>query len=211
MDTPQITKEAIRAAMQALGQDGKEITYRLVYEALGLENEAQQAIVRSRISDMRRHGEVTRLAPGYFAYNFEHRPREARTYAVMWRYVRAAKPGWTISECAMMTRVSYTRALRYCNWLQEEGYIERQGKDARQATTWRATLKANQSPETPYPPLREPDPYAKERSAAATITRLLLCSDPHSRHTARRIVDAAHILLARFERQANTVTEVENA
>lgn len=211
MDTAQVTKEAVRAAMRALGQDGKEITYRLVYEALGLESEAQQAIVRSRISDMRRHGEVTRQAPGYFSYNFDYRRTEGKTFPAIWRYVRAAKPGWTLSDCALMTRVSYTRVLRYCTWLQEEGYIERQGKAANQANTWRATRKAEQTPETPYPPLRETDPYARERSAAATITRLMLCSDPHSRHTARRIVDAAHILLVRFEKRAYNVTKNEKA
>lgn len=212
MDTgKQVSKNAVRAAMQALGEGGKEISYRLLYEALGLENEAQQSVVRSRISDMVRHGEITRTRVGCFVYNFKHRPREGKSYEKLWRFVRAAKPGWSIAECSMMTRLSYTQAHRYCTWLEGEGYIERQGKDARQATTWRATLKAVHTPETPFPPLRETDPFSKERGAAATITRLMLCADPYSPHTARRIVEAAHALLARFEKQANTVTEIENA
>lgn len=212
MDTrKEVGKEAVRAALQALGKDGKEISYQLVYEALGLKNEAEQAVVRSRISDMTRHGEVKRTRTGCFTYDFRHRPREGKSYETLWRFVRKAKPGWAISECAMMTRVSYTQALRYCNWLAEEGFIERMGRDDRNAATWRATVKADQTPETPYPPIRATDPFAKERTAAATITRLMLCADPYAPHTARGIVEAARVLLARFEKQDNSVTEPENA
>lgn len=195
----EVSKDAVRAALQALGEGGKEISYRLVYEALGLESEAEQAVVRSRISDMTRHGEVKRTRTGCFTYDFKHRPREAKSYEALWRFVRKAKPGWSLSECAMMTRVSYTRALRYCRWLEEEGYILRDGKDERNASTWRATVKADKTPETPYPPLRETDPFVRERAAAATIARLLLCADPYAKRTAQGITEACKVLLARFD------------
>ena len=208
MDTrKEVSKEAVRAALQALGEGGKEISYRLVYEALGLENDAEQAVVRSRISDMTRHGEVKRTRTGCFTYDFKHRPREAKSYETLWRFVRKAKPGWSLSECAMMTRVSYTQALRYCNWLAEEGFIARAGRDDRNAITWRATVKADKSPETPYPPLRETDPFARERAAAATIARLLLCADPYAKKTAQSITEACKVLLARFDKSR---TENEN-
>lgn len=99
----------------------------------------------------------------------------------------------------MMTRVSYTQALRYCNWLAEEGFIARTGRDDRNAVTWRATVKADKSPETPYPPLRKTDPFARERAAAATIARLLLCADPYAKRTAQGITEACKVLLARFD------------
>lgn len=209
MDTrKEVGKEAVRAALQALGEGGKEISYRLVYEALGLESEAEQAVVRSRISDMTRHGEVKRTRTGCFTYDFRHRPREAKSYETLWRFVRKAKSGWTISDCALMTRISYTQAMRYCNWLEEEGFVERTGRDSRNATTWRATAKADKTPETPYPPLRETDPFARERAAAATIARLLLCADPYAKKTAQNITEACRILLARFDKES--VTENEN-
>mgnify|MGYP000289592251 FL=1 len=195
----EVSKEAVRSALQALGEGGKEISYRLVYEALGLESEAEQAVVRRRISDMTRHGEVKRTRTGCFTYDFKHRPREAKSYEALWRFVRKAKPGWSLSECAMMTRVSDTRALRYCRWLEEEGYILRDGKDERNASTWRATVKADKTPETPYPPLRETDPFVRERAAAATIARLLLCADPYAKRTAQGITEACKVLLARFD------------
>ena len=202
-----ITVEMIRAAMQSLGAGGKEVSYQLIYEALELDSESMQAVVRSKINDMTKHGEVERVRLGCFTYNFKHRPREAKTFEILWRFVRKAKPGWTLSECAMMTRESYTRALRYCTWLEEEGFVIPIGKAERNATAFRCTAKADQTPETPYPPLRAADPFAKERTAAATITRLLLCADPRSRKTARDITDACRILLERFE----PVTKNENA
>lgn len=208
MDTrKEVSKEAVRAALQALGEGGKEISYRLVYETLGLENDAEQAVVRSRISDMTRHGEVKRTRTGCFTYDFKHRPRESKSYETLWRFVRKAKSGWSISECAMMTRISYTHALRYCNWLAEEGFIIQAGRDARNAVTWRATSKADKTPETPYPPLRETDPFARERTAAATIARLMLCADPYAKKTAQSITDACKVLLARFDKNR---TENEN-
>lgn len=209
MDTrKKVGKEAVRTALQALGEGGKEISYRLVYEALGLESEAEQAVVRSRISDMARHGEVKRTRTGCFTYDFKHRPREGKSYETLWRFVRKAKSGWTISDCALMTRISYTQAMRYCNWLEEEGFVERTGRDSRKATTWRATIKADKTPETPYPPLRETNPFARERAAAATIARLMLCADPYAKKTAQNITEACRVLLARFEKES--VTENEN-
>lgn len=127
--------------------------------------------------------------------------RKAKGYETMWRFVRKAKPGWSVSGCAMMTGVSYTKALRYCNWLEGEGFIKRMCRDERNAVAWRATVKADQNPETPCPPIRKADPLAKERMAAATITRLMLCADPCAPRTARGIVEAARVLLARFEKQ----------
>lgn len=206
-----VTLEMVRNAAQALGEGEREISYRQIYEALGLTNDAQQAVVRTRVSNMAKHGEIKRTKPGCFVYDFKHRPREAKTYAVLWRFVRAAKPGWDVSGCAMLTRISYTQVLRYVSWLENEGYVEHAGRNAKRAVLYRATAKAAASPETPYPPMREADPFQKERAAAASITRLMLCADPHAPKTARSITDACRVLLARFEKSgAESVTENEN-
>lgn len=207
----EVTIDMVRKAVRALGDGGREVSYRQVYEALGLENEAEQAVVRSRISSMKRHGEVRRVRPGVVTYDERHRPRESRMHSVIWRFVRTAKAGWSISECALMTRVSYTHILRYVTWLEGAGFVERAGRDSRRATLFRATGKAQATPETPYPPVRETDPFQKERTAAATITRLMLCADPYAPRTARVITDAAKVLLARFSKITHElVTENEN-
>lgn len=207
----EVTIDMVRKAVRALGDGGREVSYRQVYEALGLENEAEQAVVRSRISSMKRHGEVRAARPGVVTYDEQHRPREGRMHSVIWRFVRTAKAGWSISECALMTRVSYTHILRYVTWLEGAGFVERAGRDSRRATLFRATGKAQATPETPYPPVRAADPFQKERTAAATITRLMLCADPYAPRTARTITEAANVLLARFSKITHElVTENEN-
>ena len=202
----EVTKETVRLAMQALGNGGHEVSYMQVYEALSLTSENQKAVVRTRLSDMLRHGEVVRVKAGCFTYNTKHKAREGKTYVTMWRFVRASKPGWSVTDCAMMTRVSYTQALRYVAWLEGEDYVARAGRNDKRAILYRATPKASASPETPYPPLRETDPFQKERAAAASITRLMLCADPYAPKTGKTIVEACQVLIARF----GAITKDEN-
>ena len=98
-----------------------------------------------------------------------------------------------------------------CHGWKNEGYVERAGRNEKRAILYRATTKAAASPETPYPPIRESDPFQKERTAAATITRLMLCADPYAPKTARSIRDACRVLLDRFEKGgAESVTKNEN-
>ena len=106
-----------------------------------------------------------------------------------------------------MVRADYTRELRYAAWLEEQGYIQRIGRNGKNAVTYRGTSKADMTPETPYPPYKETDPFQKERAAAATIARLLLCADPYAKKTAQSITEACKVLLARFDKNR---TENEN-
>ena len=207
MEDRTITMEMVRLAFQSFGAGGVQISNAQLYDALGITSEVEMARMRARINSMVSHGEVNRVGSGVYTYNYNHRPREAKTYTVLWRFVRSHKPGWTVKECALLTRISYTQASRYFSWLEEEGYLERAGRDTKKAVLYRATTKAAASPETPYPPLREADPFQKERTAAATITRLMLCADPYAQKTARTIAEACQVLLARF---GGTVTENEN-
>lgn len=211
MEGRPVTLEMVRQVAQTLCEGDNVVSNHQIFVALALNCEPEKARARSRISNMIKHGELTREADGLYRYNFAKRPRDPKTHIAIWRFVRKAKPGWSITECAMMTRVSYTRALRYCTWLVEEGYIARFGKDARNAVTYRATDKADKSPETPYPPLRETDPFAREKAAAVRIVDSLLRADPYAKKTARNITEACHILLARFEKNsAENHTENEN-
>ena len=204
-----VTMESLRAALQSFGSSGQEISNAQLYAVLELDSETEKARMRSRIKNMILHGEVTRTRDGFYTYNHKYRPRESKTLVTLWRFVRKSKPGWSLNDCTMMTRVSYTQAMRYVTWLEGEKFVTRTGKNERNAITYRATPKADASPETPYPPLRATDPFQKERVAAATIARLLLCADPYAVKTAREITDACRTLLARFGKDEN-VTENEN-
>lgn len=206
-----IETEELRRVIRSLGEGGKEISYQLIYESMGLENEAEKDVVRSKVTTMVKHGEIERTERGAFKYNFKRSYRKNCGYDTLWRFVRAAKPNWSVEECSLLTRISYPHASRYVSWLEEEGYVCRVGRNSKHAITYANTTRARQSPETPYPPIRETDPFAKERIAAATITRLMLCSNPYSAKTARLITDACHTLLARFEKNgAECRTEIEN-
>lgn len=202
--------ETVRTALRSFGAGGQEIHQSQLYDALGLTAEPEKARVRRRIADLLRHGEVTRVRDGVFIYNEKHRPREAKALVAIWRFVRKAKPGWSVNDCALMTKVSYTRVLRYCTWLEEHGFVARVGKNERNAVTYRGTLKADQQPETPYPPQKDTDPFARERVAAASITRLMLCADPYAPKTAREISEACNILLDRFGKNCTENENVNN-
>lgn len=202
-----VTQDMVRSALQSFGTDGQIVSNAQLYDALGLEAEPEKARLRTRINDMIKFGEVERVESGCYRYNFKHRPRTNKSFPAIWRFVRKSKPGWSLSECALMTRIGYTQVLRYCGWLEKQDYIVRVGKNDSNAITYRATPKADQAPETPWPPLRDTDPFAREKSAAASIARLMLCHDPYAAKTARDIVAACKTLLNRFEK---TVIENEN-
>jgi predicted MarR family transcription regulator len=62
---------------------------------------------------------------------------------LIWRAIRAQRPGWTMHDLAQVTRLSDTHAVKYCYWLYPAGYIARNGqRDS--ATLWRATKKAKE-------------------------------------------------------------------
>lgn len=202
-----VTQDMVRSAMQSFGTGGQIVSNAELYSALGLEAELEKARLRTRVNDMVKHGEVERVESGCYRYNFKHRPRTNKSFPAIWRFVRKSKPGWCLGDCSLMTRFNCTQVLRYCTWLEEQGFIVRIGKNDDNAITYRATPKADQNPETPWPPLRETDPLAKEKAAAASVARLMLCHDPYAAKTARDIVTACKTLLNRFEK---TVTENEN-
>ena len=203
----ELTSESIRFALRNFGKGGQEISHAMLFEALGLTKEGDKARLRNRINDMARMGEVIKVRPGAYTYNFKYRPRESRSLPAIWRFVRKAKPGWCLKECALMVRVDYTQVLRYAAWLEDQGYIQRVGHNEKRAVTYRATSKADMTPETPYPPYRETDPFQKERAAAATIARLMLCADPYVQKTAHGILEACNVLQARFSRPMNENNE----
>ena len=192
--------------VQALGKDGAEVSNHMIFNALSIDTEQKKARVRARIGGMVRHGELTRMKDGVYVYNFNRRPRNPRTYCAIWRFVRKAKPGWSLNDVCTMTRVSYTQVRRYCDWLQEEGYISTVGRE-KNSILYRASHKADLNPETPFPPLRETNPFEQENNAAVQIINALLKQDPYSVKTAKIITKAARTLLERFEK---TITQSEN-
>lgn len=196
------TLEAVRNAMRALAAGGNQVSNAQLYVTLGLTTEAEKVRCRRRVDTMLRRGELSRVQDGVFTYDEKRAeaPRHAHLYESLWRFVRKSKPGWDVKKCSLLTGVTYTTARRYVLWLEEEGYVARAGKTGAN-NAYRSTAKADQTPETPWPPIRQTDPFEKERAAAALIARLMLCENIESRHTARRITEACNTLLQRFHKQ----------
>lgn len=198
-----ITPELIRVAFKAFGKDNQEITNAQIYEVLEARNDADQAKIRTRIAEMVRHGEVTKVSPGTHKYNYEYKIRGsivAAGYVKIWRFIRQAKEGWTIKECSLMTGKDNSHVGKYINWLESEGYIKSIGKKE-QARCFMATQKAKMSPETPMPTYKDSDPFEQERAAGAKIVRLLLCDNLYSPLVAQKIIDCCEILQKRFNKQ----------
>ncbi|WP_156360633.1 hypothetical protein [Dethiosulfatarculus sandiegensis] len=173
------------------------MTNRQLFEALGLETEPEKARLRRRIDTLVRRKELIRISPGVYRYNADAAPkRNGEGYKRVWRAIRSSKPGWGYVDLARITRMSYTMVRRYCNWLDDEGYIAAVGRNGN-TRLYRATQKAKSTQRTPYPPITK-DPFEAERGAACRIVRLMMESNPSQKGCAKKIVNDCQLLLRRF-------------
>lgn len=205
-----ITPEVIRVAFRAFGKNDQEISNAQIYEILEAKTDADQAKIRTRISEMVRHGEINKISSGRYKYNYNYKIRgtaAAAGYTKIWRFIRQAKDGWTIKECSLLTGKDNSHVGKYVNWLQSEGYLKIIGKKE-QAKCFMATQKAKMSPETPMPTYKDSDPFEQERAAGAKIVRLLLCENLYSPLTAQKIMAECEILQNRFNKKQSEENEV---
>lgn len=189
----------IREAIQVLcSNPGDQFSYGVLFELFGLETAADKAVLRSKMRDMRRRGEIQRVRPGVFTYHPEAvERREAVGYQRVWRAMRSARPGWTMADMAQVTRMSYSMVRKYGNCLHAEGFIAPNGRQVN-TRLWRITAKGREHRETPYPPRAIKDPYANERSAACRLVRLLMDQDPGRPGVREKIVKETRAIQARF-------------
>ena len=197
-DARTITMEMVREAMRSHCKGGKRTSNAELYRVLDLKCEEEKDRLRTRLNGMVNQGEVLRVGRGLYEYNFTYRVRKNTTFPAIWRFIRMQKPGWSLADVCQLTRISYSQVKRYCEWLENEEYIARHGKNGA-STVYRATDKASSTPETPYPNITDRNPFERENAAAAELARLMLCHDPYQATTARKIVDACNVLLARFD------------
>jgi hypothetical protein len=190
--------EQVRTAVRSFCPDASStVSNAQLYEALGVAgDEAGSAALRSRLNQMVRARELVRVQPGLYRYNWQYQPDRGVFYGRIWRAVRIQKPGWDLSRIAQLTRASYAMVRAYCVWLAEEGYVAQQGKDGN-TRLYRTTQKAVKTPQTPYPPIRT-DPFEKEKAAAASLVRAMLCRDLYSASTRRAVLDACALIQERF-------------
>ncbi len=191
--------DAVRGVIQGLTVNGRDpVTYGILYEAMGIAREEEKARLRSRVNDLVKRGELTRVEDGRFTYNPKARLRSGEFYQRAWRAIRSAKPGFSWAGIAQVSRVSYTHVRKYGQWLIETGYVERYGRDGA-TLLFRGTAACRDTVETPYPPLDARDPFEAERTAACRLVRLFMERDPYQVRT--KIVQQATTILDRFSKE----------
>lgn len=198
--------DRLRLVIQGLTVNGKEpVTNALLYEAMGLDNEPAKARLRSRINDLIKRAELTRIEDGKYTYNPKARMRSGEFYQRAWRAIRSAKPGFSWTSIAQVSRVSYTHVRKYGQWLLDEGFVERHGRDG--AThLFRATLRAKDTVNTPFPPQDSADPFEIERNAACRLVRAFMERDPYQPAVRAKIIENCRAILARFEKEEEEVS-----
>lgn len=196
-----ITTALIRDAMQSLCRNGdSHVGNAQLYKILGLDCQGERGRLRAYVNAMVKKGEVVRVSRAKYAYNFEYITiRKDAALPMIWRFVRMQKPGWSLQDACRLTGKYYAQIFRYCKRLEAGGYIARSGKDGRRLL-FRATELAARTPETPYLATAETNPFKHELTAAARLTTLMLCHDPHRPGVAAEIVRNCRLLLERFDK-----------
>lgn len=205
MRTPEANR--VRLVIQGLSVGGKQtVTHALVFEALGCADEPAKARVRRQVNDMVRRKELTRVEDGVFRFNPDAvGQQQGELLQRVWRAIRSAKPGFSYQDLASVTRVSYDHVRRYCLWLAEDGFLKRHGMRG-PSQLFRATEKARQQVETPYPPRRINDPFEAEKRSALELLRLFLLHDPYQPAMRSKVVENCRAILARFEKEEEEVS-----
>ena len=197
-----LTAEVVRSAIAGLVEGGAAaVSPALVREALGLAPGDPR--VQGIMGDMMQRGELERTGTAQYRYHPEAREesrRESEFYSRIWRAIRSAKPGFTLQDIALVTRVSYSHVRKYSNFLEEAGFLARFGVDG-QRRKWRATQLAQDTPAAPYPPKRIKDPFEREKNCALAVVQAFLLRDPYQPAVKAKIVESCRAILDRFEKE----------
>jgi hypothetical protein len=191
--------DELRGVLMGLSEGGhRDVSNAMLYEVFGMDDEREKVRLRRRMQDLVSHGEAERVDAGMYRYIPKATPRRhGESYVRTWRAVRSHQPGWTLHDLTQVTRVSYSMVRRYCLWLEEEGYIERYGKNGN-TLKYRGTLKAKEQRATPYPTVKVVDPFEVEKNAALGLVRVFLNMDPYSEKARETVLGHCRVLTDRF-------------
>lgn len=188
--------DALRVALRAFGDE--IITTAHLGDILGLKTESERQVLRRRLGQLIKTGEAEKVAYGQFRYFSDRAPsRHGESFQKIWRIVRIQPPGWSKVTIASLSRVSRSVVDRYLSHLEDEGYVDRCGRNGN-SVLWRTTIKGKERRETPYPPIESRDPYEQERAATAQLCQIMLTRDLNQRSTRSRIRNSLAILMQRF-------------
>lgn len=167
--------DKLRLLLRNFGEAGKQgVDVPALASALGLENESQRQVLRRRLADLVRRGEVKKLARGLYQYQLGKEPhKHGESYIKMWRAVRVQKGGFCVADVVALCRLDNSYVSRYLRFLEDAGFITRQAKKGN-AVLYSGTELLREQHKTPYPPRDIEDAFRAERVACATLHRLML-------------------------------------
>jgi len=194
-----VTIQQVRDVIRGYCTTSKHrISHHIMYELLGVTETADRDKVRARLNDLARRQEIIRVEPGVFRINKLAAPvKQGECYSRLWRAIRARKPGWDFYDICQGSRVNYTTVRKYCGWLKGMGLVAAHGRDGN-VLKFRATPKARQQQQTPFPPSGNKDLFEVERNAACRLVRRLMEAAPYQPAIREKIVKEAKTILARF-------------
>ncbi|WP_027179887.1 hypothetical protein [Maridesulfovibrio bastinii] len=195
----------LRKTAQVLGKDGDIFYNKLLYKALNIETEREKDCIRRQANQLVKTGEFIRIARGKYKYNFEKSPkRDGQLTNQIWRAIRSSNPGWTMTDIAQISGASLSHVVKYCRYLEGDGYIKKYGIKGN-STLYRSTLKTAEQRNTPYPPRPITDPHEEERSCVSELVKLFLTKNLYSPVTQEKIIKNCRTILARFEKQEDGI------
>ncbi len=187
----------LRDVILGLTEGGaRPVTNALLFQTLGLNDEAGKRRLYRQIQDMANRGELVRTGRGEMRYDPNAASaRHGKLYERIWRAVRAKQPGFSVGDIALVTGAGKNHAYKYLRWLEAQGYLRRHGKNGN-SVLYAATGRARERRETPYPPAGIQDAFEAERNAACRLVRLLMEREPSVLRA--RIMENCAVIMDRF-------------
>ena len=165
----------IREAFRGLSDGKRPVTYRQLFDALGVASQAEKTKVRTACRDFLNRGEIIRVGRGVFEYRGKAPRATAPLIKKMWRLIRM-KVRFKPRELVQLTGADPSHVYKYMKFLQGLGLVSRHGREG-QEHIYRLTLAGRERIETPYPSRDYKDRWRITKDAGWRLIRILVEED----------------------------------
>jgi hypothetical protein len=196
-DAMDALRKAILTALAVAGRRHDYVTAPQLAEMLGISGESQMQILRRRLHELTRRGELEKTGQGQWKHTGKAPVARGQGYQKMWRAIRTARGSFTALEVVQYSSQDRSFVSKYLRFLENSELIRHSGKNGN-SPIFSLTAAGREQRETPYPDKDIPDPYQKERAATATLCRILMLDDIDAPRARRNIREHLTVLNNRF-------------
>lgn len=204
--------DALRKAVEAATPDCKGyVTAPQLANMLGVSGESQMQLIRRRLLEMTRRGELEKFGQGKWKRTGKELLQRGEGYQKMWRAIRTAKGAFTALEIIELTSVDGTSVYKFLRHLEDSGLVRRVGREGN-TVIFMLTNAGREQRKTPFPSKDIINPYHAESAATAALCRIFLLKDANKPSVRRKIREHLEILNRRFmeAEQGANYAEQEN-